>query len=228
MKGRKSPVKAVIFDLDGLLVDSEPVWFKVRTGMFRRFGLVWTDDDQKALMGRNTRSWIDYVEVKLDGKLSREEIVRETLEGMVRGYRTHEVRIMPGAQDALDYSSERYAIGLASGSPLILIEAALKSNDWTDRFAEVLSSDDVPHGKPAPDVYLEVMKRLGVSPAESVVVEDSGSGILAGKAAGASVVAVPNVNLMPPKDILNAADIVIGSLAALPAAMENLITQVSN
>jgi len=73
-----------------------------------------------------------------------------------------------------------------------------------------------------------VMKRLGVSPAESVVVEDSGSGILAGKAAGASVVAVPNVNLMPPKDILNAADIVIGSLAALPAAMENLITQVSN
>src|SRR3990172_9618229 len=93
MNGHKSVIKAVIFDLDGLLVDSEPVWFKVRTEMFGRFGLVWTDDDQKALMGRNTRSWIDYVEDKLDGKLSREEIVRETLEGMVRGYRSEERRV---------------------------------------------------------------------------------------------------------------------------------------
>ena len=224
MKGQKIIIKAVIFDLDGLLVDSEPVWFKVRTEMFGRFNLLWTDDDQKALMGRNTKSWIDYVENKLDGRLSREEIVKETLEGMVRSYRTREVRVMSGASEALEYCSARFTLALASGSPRILIDAALDSNGWRHHFAHVLSSDEVPNGKPAPDVYLEAMKRVGVRPAESVVVEDSGSGILAGKAAGASVVAVPNEHLMPPKEILNAADVVIGSLESLPAAMEKYFT----
>jgi len=212
-------VKAVVFDLDGLLVDSEPVWFKVRAKMFQRFGMVWTDDDQKALMGRNTKSWIDYVESKLDGKLSREEVVNETLAGMVRNYETHKVRVMPGAGHALDYCIERFTLGLASGSPQVLIDAALRANGWAKYFSRILSSDDVPHGKPSPDVYLEVMRRMEVSPAESVVVEDSGSGILAGKAAGAAVIAVPNEQLMPPKETLEAADVVIGSLESLPTAL---------
>jgi len=212
-------VKAVVFDLDGLLVDSEPVWFKVRAKMFQRFGMVWTDDDQKALMGRNTKSWIDYVESKLEGKLSRVEVVNETLEGMVRNYETHKVRVMPGAGHALDYCTERFTLGLASGSPQVLIDAALSANRWADYFSRILSSDEVPLGKPSPDVYLEVMKRMEVSPAESVVVEDSGSGILAGKAAGAAVIAVPNEQLMPPKETLEAADVVIGSLESLPTAL---------
>lgn len=213
-------IKAVVFDLDGLLVDSEPMWYKVRTEMFRRFGKIWTDEDQKALMGRNTKSWIDYVNEKLEGKLSREEIVRETLEGMIRGYETHEVRIMPGAQDALDCCSENLVMGLASGSPQVLIDAALKSNSWDGRFSQVVSSDEVAHGKPAPDVYLEAMRRLGVDPRESVVVEDSGSGILAGKTAGAIVVAVPNPQLMPPQEALTAADIVLDSLTSFRSVFQ--------
>lgn len=203
-------------------MDSEPVWFNVRTEMFGRFGLGWTDEDQKALMGRNTQSWIEYVEQKLGGRLSRKEIVSETLEGMVRSYRAHKVRVMPGAEAALEFCSNKYKLGLASGSPRVLIDAALTSNGWEKRFAYILSSDEVPNGKPAPDVYLEVIKKLGVLPGESVVVEDSGSGILAGKAAGASVVAVPNELLMPPDHILKAADVVIGSLDALGTELEKL------
>ncbi len=215
-------LKAVIFDLDGLLVDSEPVWFAVRTEMFGRFGMGWTDEDQKALMGRNTKSWIDYVEKKLDGRLTREEVTNQTLEGMVRSYETHNVRIMPGADQALEYCQGRFMIGLASGSPQILIDAAMRANGWAKYFSKILSSDDVPQGKPSPDVYVEVMKRMGVLPSESVVVEDSGSGILAGKAAGAAVVAVPNKLLMPAQEALDTADAVLKTLDSLATTIEKL------
>ncbi|HEY4612647.1 MAG TPA: HAD family phosphatase [Bacteroidota bacterium] len=215
-------IKAVIFDLDGLLVDSEPVWFQVRTEMFRRFGLRWTDEDQKALMGRSTEAWIVYVGEKLSGRLTREEIVKETLDGMVGYYRAGTVRVMPGAQAALEYCAARYTVGLASGSPHVLIDAALEVNRWRGFFSKVLSSDEVAHGKPAPDAYREIMKRLNVASYESVVVEDSGSGILAGKAAGTSVVAIPNEHLMPSLDALKAADIVIDSLESIANALQEL------
>lgn len=215
-------IKAVIFDLDGLLVDSEPVWFRVRAEMFKRFSKTWTNDDQKSLMGRNTVAWIDYVEKKLEGRLSRDEIVRETLDGMVRSYQSGEVRVMPGAQIALDYCGKKKLLGLASGSPRILIDAALESNGWKKLFREILSSDEVAKGKPAPDVYLEVMTRLNVKPMESVVVEDSGSGILAGKAAGAKVIAVPNEHLMPAPGALAKADVVIDSLNEVERVLGSL------
>lgn len=215
-------IKAVVFDLDGLLVDSEPFWFKVRMEMFGRLGMTWTDDDQKALMGRNTQSWIDYVDNKLAGQLSKEEITNQTLEGMIRGYASREIRIMPGAGKALEECSEQFFLGLASGSPQVLIDAALKANGWAKYFSRILSSDDVPQGKPSPDVYIEVMKRMGVHPSATVVVEDSGSGILAGKAAGAVVIAVPNKQLMPPRETLDAADLVITSLESFQTAVRRL------
>ncbi len=215
-------IKGIVFDLDGLLVDSEPFWFNLRTEMFGRFGMIWTDDDQKALMGRNTQSWIDYVDNKLAGRLSKEEITNQTLEGMIRGYKNHEIRIMPGAEKALEDCSRQFVLGLASGSPRVLIDAALKANGWSKYFSRILSSDEVPNGKPSPDVYLEVMRRMEVGPAESVVVEDSGSGILAGKAAGAAVIAVPNEHLMPPRETLDAADLVIPSLDSFQTAVERL------
>ncbi|MCI0708175.1 MAG: HAD family phosphatase [Ignavibacteriae bacterium] len=218
-------IKAVIFDLDGLLVDSKPVWFQVRTKMFARFALQWTDDDQKALMGRSTQAWIDYVHQKLNGKLTKDEIVNETLSSMVSQYRSGNVRFMPAAQQALDNCAGKFKLGLASSSPRILIDAALKANSWQKYFSQVLSSDEVPNGKPAPDAYLEVMKRLGVKPNESVVVEDSGSGIIAGKAAGATVIAVPNEHLMPSPEALKSADVVLESLVSLNKALTEITTR---
>lgn len=215
-------IKAVIFDLDGLLVDSEPVWFQVRTTMFERFDLTWTDDDQKALMGRSTAAWIDYVHGKLKGRLSRDEVTKETLDGMVRNYRSGAIRVMPGAQQALEYCAGKFVLGLASGSPEILIHAALESNRWGRFFSQVLSSDKVGHGKPAPDVYLEVTKRLRATPQESVVVEDSGSGILAGKAAGAAVIAIPQKDLLPAPEALKSADIILDSLVSMENALDKI------
>ncbi len=210
-------IRAVVFDLDGLLVDSEPVWFRVRTEMFGRFGLTWTDDDQKALMGRSTQAWIDYVFEKLGGRLSHISVKNETLASMVEEYRAGRVSLTPGAEEALSFCAAHFVTGLASGSPRLLIHAALDANRWHKKFREVLSSDEVLSGKPAPDAYLEVLKRLGVPPSDAVVVEDSGSGILAGKASGTRVVAVPNPALMPSADALRSADIVLDSLHALPS-----------
>jgi HAD superfamily hydrolase (TIGR01509 family) len=209
-------IDAVIFDLDGLLVDSEPVWFRVRTEIFSRYGLPWTEDDQKALMGRNTQAWIDYGVEKLGGRLGPDIYREEVLHGMVSAYRAGQVQLMPGAREAIEFCAVRVPLGLASGSPPVLIDAALEANGWSGVFREKLSSDQVPHGKPAPDSYLEVLRRLSVPPANAVVVEDSGSGILAGKAAGAYVVAVPNPALMPPPEAMRAADVVLESLHLLP------------
>ena len=209
-------IDAVIFDLDGLLVDSEPVWFRVRSEIFARFGLVWEEEYQKALMGKNTRAWIDDGVARLGGRLSPEAYRNEVLDGMVSAYRTGGVRLMPGAREAVTFCAAAVPLGLASGSPPVLIDAALDANGWGTMFRETLSSDTVPRGKPAPDSYLEVLLRLNIPPSRSVVVEDSGSGILAGKAAGAYVVAVPNPAFMPAPEVLRASDVVLESLHQLP------------
>src|SRR5262245_61432675 len=107
-------IRAVIFDLDGLLVDSEPAWFRARAEMLKRFGLVWTDADQKRLMGVSTAAWTDYLKDKLEGRMSPEEIVQESLSKMVSYYRAGEVRLMPGAGQALAACAGRYELGLAS------------------------------------------------------------------------------------------------------------------
>jgi HAD superfamily hydrolase (TIGR01509 family) len=211
-----------VFDLDGLLVDSEPVWSEVRTAMFGRFSLSWTEDDQKALMGRSTAAWIEYVAEKLQGRLVREEIFDETMRGMVSQYHAGNVRVMPGADEAIRYCATTFSLGLASGSPRVLIDAALRSNDWEQYFSEVVSSDEVAHGKPAPDVYSRAFSRLGVDPRSTVVVEDSESGILAGKASQAFVIAVPNERLMPSPAGLRAADVVIPSLRSIGDALQTI------
>jgi len=212
----------VIFDLDGLLVDSEPVWFRVRDEMFQRFGMVWTEADQMKQMGVSTAMWAEYITQKLQGKLSREAIVDESLGKMATYYKTGEVRTMPGATEALGDCSAKYKVGLASGSPKQLIEAALQGANWRRFFQDAVSSDEVQHGKPAPDVYVEVLRRMGVAAAEAVVVEDSGGGIRAGKAAGAKVIAIPNPQLMPTPEVLRQADAVIDSLFALGRTIEML------
>jgi HAD superfamily hydrolase (TIGR01509 family) len=213
-------IKAVIFDLDGLLVDSEPVWFRARTEMLTPLGLVWTDDDQKRLMGVSTATWQEYLSKKLLGILTLEEILEESLRKMASFYRSGQVPMMPGARQALEACAARYKLGLASGSPRMLIDAALNGAKWRHYFSEVLSSDEVNRGKPAPDVYVEIMRRMGVAAEETVIIEDSGNGILAGKAAGAKVIAVPNPQLMPAPEALSQADVVIDSLVDLGQMLE--------
>ncbi len=215
-------IKAVIFDLDGLLVDTEPLWFRARVELFQQHGLVWTEADQIKCMGVSTSFWTNLMAERLAGRMSPDEITEDIVDRMVAYYQAGEVELLPGARQALESCQVKYPLGLASGSHKRLVKAAIEGLHWQSLFREVLSSDDVPAGKPAPDVYLEVIRRLGVTPAETAVVEDATSGILAGHAAGAKVIAVPNHHLPPPEDVLAKADLVIDTLEALDAAFKQL------
>ena len=137
-------------------------------------------------------------------------------------YESGEVPILAGADEAVSACDERYRVGLASGSPTRLIEACLHRRPLERHFECLMSSDELEHGKPAPDVYLELMRRMDLDPAATAVIEDSGAGIRSGKAAGARVVAVPNPSTDPGPDVLGLADTRIVSLHELVGALDRL------
>lgn len=215
-------IQGVVFDMDGLLVDSEHIWFEARRELFSGFGMAWTDSDQERLMGVRTSVWVEYVTDKLGGSMTRDEVFRSIVGFMASAYERGDVRVLPGASEALEYCAGRYRVGLASGSPRQLIDAALNGAGWCRYFEEVVSSDECARGKPDPDVYLAIMNRMGLRPEATVVVEDSPAGILAGKAAGAKAIAVPGGYTAPDNEALLVADAVIDSLHSLPKILDLL------
>lgn len=204
-------IEAVVFDMDGLLVDSEPLWDRARTGAFGAERLCWTDEDQLNIMGSSAQAWGAYLAERLDYEFSVEEIIERVVQQMEMFYR-ESVPQMPGADAALRQLRDRYPLGLASGSSYRLIFAVLESAGWTDVFQEVLSTDDMPQGKPAPDVYIEITRRLNVAPAHTAILEDSGNGILSGHGAGVKIIAVPDAVHSPAPDVLQKAHRVLASL----------------
>jgi beta-phosphoglucomutase-like phosphatase (HAD superfamily) len=216
-------IEAVIFDLDGLLVDSEPVWFKARKDFMNKFGLEWTVEDHKIQMGVSTEFWANYTYEKIGGRVSHNIIIDEILGRMISYYEDGEVETLPGASEALSYCADNFIVGLASGSPLRLIDAAIKGKGWEHYFREVVSSDEVEKGKPAPDTYLEIFRRLNISPQKTVVIEDSGGGIMAGFNSGARVIAVPNIEMMPSDDIMAKTSVNLESLHGVAQAIKELM-----
>lgn len=204
-------VQAVVFDMDGLLVDSEPLWQAARIAAFGADRLRWTDADQQRVMGSATEFWAEYLAERLEHAYSLDEIIECVLAEMEKAYRRR-VPLLPGAERVVAEVAAGYPVAIASGSPRRLIDAVLDGADWRDRFGVIVCSDDVRRGKPASDAYLEAAARLGVAPETLAVLEDSGNGILAGRAAGAYVIAVPNPYAQPPGDVLAHADRVLGSL----------------
>ncbi len=205
-------IEAVIFDMDGLLVDSEPEWFRARVELLSNHGVEWTEADQLAMAGVHTDTWVDALHDKLSGALPRERVLDEIVTRMAGYYERGEVPILPGAGEAVAACATRYRVGLASGSPRRLIDACLNGGGWTEYFEAVISSDELEHGKPAPDVYLEIIRRMGLRAGATAVVEDSGAGIRSGRAAGTKVVAVPNVHTHPGVEIVALADASIDTL----------------
>jgi HAD superfamily hydrolase (TIGR01509 family) len=205
-------IEAVVFDMDGLLVDSEPLWQNARVEAFEPGELRWTDADQERVMGQSTRGWALMIADKLDHKYSLEEIIDQVIGQMVEYYHQR-VPLLPGAREVIELLKGRYRLGLASGAPYRLLNAVLESAGWTDTFAEVLSSDDLQHGKPAPDIYLEITRRFGVRAENIAVFEDSANGILAAHAAANRVIAVPSYYYKPPADVLQKAALVLPTLS---------------
>lgn len=218
-------IKAIIFDMDGLLIDSEPVWFRAKEELLKEINYKWTWEDQKNSMGVSTETWVNYVYNLADQKFTKEEVLHGITDRMKQYYRNGEIDLMPGANEALEYSKNNFKVGLASGSYKDLLYGAVKSNNWESIFEEILSSDDMERGKPHPDIYLEVMKRLNVLPEECIVLEDSRDGIKAGVAAGAKVITVPSKDVPVPQKVLDSAFAVIDSLNDFPQIVNKLNKQ---
>ena len=206
--------EAVVFDLDGLLLDTEQVWDEVREALTRERGGRWHERAQADMMGMSSKEWSRYMHEELGLAEPPEELNRLVVERMEERYR-EQLPLVDGAVDAVRRIGARWPLGLASSSNRELIDLALELMGVAHLFRVTVSSEEVERGKPAPDVYLEAARRLGVGPDRVVAVEDSAAGIRSAKAAGTRVIAVPNPHFPPPDDVLGLADVVLDSLADL-------------
>ena len=218
-------VRGIVFDMDGLLVDSEGDWDLVRRQFVAEHGGVLTGDHARAMLGMNTIQWSEYLREQFSLSLSVTEISAPVIERRMERYQDHMV-IMPGAIETVKTLATRYPLAIASSSPAVLIGFVIAQLELTHFFHSTASSDEVAHGKPAPDVYLLACERLGVLPSEATGFEDSGNGILAAKNAGLRVIAVPNMDFPPAPESLAHADLVLPSLTALlPEMVEREYSQ---
>jgi HAD superfamily hydrolase (TIGR01509 family) len=204
-------IEAVVFDLDGLLLDTEQVWDEVRETLTRERGGRWHDRAQADMMGMSSTEWSRYMHEELGLPDPPEELNRLVVERMMERYR-EELPLIDGAVEAVRRIAERWPLGLASSSNRPLIDLALQLMGVADLFRVTVSSEEVERGKPAPDVYLEAARRLGVSPERVAAIEDSANGIRSAKAAGMCVIAIPNPHYPPPEDAVSEADVVLESL----------------
>ena len=202
---------AIIFDMDGLLVDSEPCWEEARRQLAREVGQTWRAEDTRACMGVSTLTWAKYMIQCLELDLTPDEVQARIVGNMLAIY-AERIPYLPGAVEAVALAGRHYPIGLASGSHHSLIEAVVNDTLMRDKFRAVVCADNVPAGKPAPDVYLEAARQLNVDPRRCMCLEDSANGILAGKAAGMKVIAVPDPRFAPRAEVVQQADIVLASL----------------
>jgi HAD superfamily hydrolase (TIGR01509 family) len=209
-------IKALVFDLDGVLVDSEPVWEQVRRGLVAERGGHWAPDAQRRIMGMSTPEWARYLSADLGVGLPPDQVATLVVDRMAARYRER-VPLMDGAVDAVHRMAARWPLAVASSAPATLIETVLRSAGLRSCFTVVMSTEQVAHGKPAPDIYLAVTAALGCPPPDCAAVEDSANGLRSAAAAGLRVIAIPQPEYPPDPDALAQASLVLPNLAGLTA-----------
>ncbi len=215
-------IGAVIFDLDGVLVVSEGVWNSVRAEVTRRYGGSWRDEAQREMMGMSSTEWSAYMHRTLGVNLAPEQISEVVVSRLGDEYR-HRLPLLPGAQEAVRGLAGRWPLALASSANRSIIELVLDLSALRECFAATVSSEEVPRGKPAPDVYLEAARRLGVAPERCAAVEDSSNGLRSASAAAMTVIALPNREFPPSPDALALASCRLRSLTELtPDRLEQI------
>lgn len=207
-------IEAVVFDLDGVLVDSEHLWDEVREQLARERGGRWHERAQTDMMGMSSPEWSAYMHDVIGLAESPEEINAEVVRRLLERYRDG-LPLLDGAVGAVRRLAGAFRLGVASSSNRPVIDAVLAGAGIVSLFAATVSSEEVARGKPAPDVYLEAARRLGVAPSRCTAVEDSSNGLRAAHAAGMRVLAVPNRRYPPAPDALALADVVLDSPAQL-------------
>ena len=205
---------AVVFDLDGVLIDSETTWDEARRQVVEQRGGTWRPEATRAMMGMSAPEWSRYLHDELGVADAPDAISGAVVAFVLDAYRQR-LPLLPGAVDAVRTLARRWPLGLASSSNRVVIELFLERSGLEGCFRAVVSSEEVPRGKPAPDVYLAALDALGVDARNAVAVEDSANGIRAAVAAGTWVVAVPNRTFPPPADVVALADVVVTTLGDL-------------
>ena len=222
--GRGRELEAVFFDQDGVLIDSEGAWDAARRAVVAETGGHWKPEATRAMMGMSAPEWSRYVRDELGVPLEPEEISARVVKRLLAGYE-RDLPLMPGAVDAVKRVAARWPVGLASSANREVIDTVLQASGLAGTFGATVAGEEVARGKPAPDIYLEAARRLGVDPARSAAVEDSSNGLRASAAAGMLVVAFPNREFPPDPDALALAAVVLnsGSLEELsPELLEGL------
>ena len=205
------PIEAIIYDMDGVLVDSEVYWDKSRIEFARDRGLVWTDEFQRLAMGRSTVGWARVMQEKLTLDEPIDTIIAEMKARVIAHYEAR-MPARPGALESVAHMKRHFRVGLASGSPTDIIKAVLRITGLDQIFEVMIYGDEVPRGKPAPDIYHEALKQLGVAPAVSLGIEDSANGLRSLRAAGMFAVAAPSPDYPLPDDVLALAHAHISTL----------------
>jgi HAD superfamily hydrolase (TIGR01509 family) len=215
-------IEAVVFDLDGVLLDTEELWNEARRQIAEERGGPWRDDAQRAMMGMSSSEWSRYMHDVLGVPDSPEEISAEVVSRLEALYRER-LPLVPGALEAVRRIGERWPLTIASSSNRPLIDLFLELTGTGDSFRATVSSEEVERGKPAPDVYLEAARRLGVPPASCAAIEDSENGIRSAAAARMRVIAIPNRVFPPSDEALSLAKVILTSLDELtPEVVEEL------
>jgi HAD superfamily hydrolase (TIGR01509 family) len=207
-------IAAVVFDLDGVLVDTESVWAEVREQLALESGGRWTATSQRDMMGMSSPEWSRYMHDELGVPLAPATISEQVVEGLEARLREH-VPLLPCARETVAVLAASWPLAIASSANRPVIDLVLELTGLDALFRATISSEEVPRGKPAPDVYLEAARRLRVDPTSCAAIEDSANGLRAAAAAGMRVIAIPNREFPPDPKALGLADEVIGSLAEL-------------
>jgi HAD superfamily hydrolase (TIGR01509 family) len=210
--------EAVLFDQDGVLVDSEGAWDAARRAIVAENGGHWKDEATRAMMGMSAPEWSRYVRDELGVGLSPPEISDRVVARLLAGYE-RALPLLPGAVEAVRRVAARWPVGLASSANREVIDAVLARSGLDGVFGATVSGEEVARGKPAPDIYVEAARRLGVDPRRCAAVEDSTNGLRSAAAAGMLVVALPNREFPPASEALDLAAVVLDSLDELTPAL---------
>jgi len=213
-------IDAVVFDLDGVLLDTEELWDEARRQLAEERGGRWREQAQRAMMGMSSPEWSRYMHDEIGLPDPPEEIAAEVVRRLEELYRER-LPVIPGAIEAVRRLGQRWPLGVASSSNRPLIDLFIELTGTAALFQATVSSEEVARGKPAPDVYLEAARRLGVDPGRAVAIEDSENGIRSAAAAGMHVIATPNRAFPPSAEALALASVVLDSIEELqPEAVE--------
>jgi HAD superfamily hydrolase (TIGR01509 family) len=207
-------IKAVVFDLDGVIIDTEEVWEEVRRGYVAEFGREFRPDSQDRMMGMSTGEWSAHLADEVGVPRTPEEVASDVLSRMADRYRA-DLPLISGAVGVVRSLRGHYRLALASSSARILIDQVLETAGITDAFEVTLSTEEVPRGKPAPDVYLTAVQRLGLTPADCAAIEDSSNGLRSAAAAGLAVIAVPHGVYPPAADAPAQARLVVSGISEI-------------